>query len=135
MKSFVLAVTLAAALPAAASTALFSSYEGVRQGLLSSSLEEVQQNAARLATQASKAKDAALAQQAEAVAKSRDLASARTAFAALSDEMIRLRNAAEGDRPAVYHCSMVKKSWLQEKGKVGNPYAPSMQMCGELKAE
>jgi hypothetical protein len=69
------------------------------------------------------------------VAASSDLAKARTSFGALSDEMIKMRSSTKGARPAVYACSMLKKSWLQPKGQVGNPYDPSMAMCGELKAE
>jgi hypothetical protein len=30
---------------------------------------------------------------------------------------------------------MVKKSWLQPKGQVGNPYDTAMAVCGELKSE
>lgn len=88
------------------------------------------------ASEASKAKNTAVATQAKAVATSTDLAKAKASFAKLSDEMIKVQKAsAKGQRPAVYYCSMVKKSWLQEKGKVGNPYDASMQMCGELKSE
>lgn len=125
-------VILAAVL---ASTALFSQYEAVRQGFLKGSLDNVKKSAAVLSVEAAKAKQPAVAKQADAVAKSKDLNQARVAFATLSDEMIKVRNASKEKRPAVYYCSMVKKSWLQEKGQVGNPYDSSMQMCGELKAE
>ena len=136
MKRFFLTLALVAALPAMASTTLFSKYEAVRQGLLKSSLKDVQSSAAQLAAEASKAKNTAVATQAKAVATSTDLAKAKASFAKLSDEMIKVqKSSAKGQRPAVYYCSMVKKSWLQEKGKVGNPYDASMQMCGELKSE
>ena len=49
--------------------------------------------------------------------------------------MIKLRATVSGTRPSVYYCPMVKKSWLQPKGDVGNPYDKSMQMCGVLKEE
>lgn len=135
MKRFLLTLALVAALPAMASTTLFTKYEAVRQGFLKSSLKDVQASAAQLAAEASKAKNTAVAAQANAVAKSADLAKAKASFAKLSDEMIKVQSATKGARPAVYYCSMVKKSWLQTKGKVGNPYDASMQMCGELKSE
>jgi hypothetical protein len=128
-----LALILALTLPAFANTApLFAKYESIRQGLLSDSLKDVHAGAKALAAAARTAKQTAIAVKADAVAKSTDLAKARASFAQLSDEMIRIR--AKG-APAVYYCSMVKKSWLQPKGTVGNPYEPNMKTCGELKAE
>jgi hypothetical protein len=134
-KMMILTVAIAAVLPLMASTSLFTGYESVRQGLLKGSLQDVQKSALQLASDAEKAKNPAIASQAKAVASSADLNKARAAFAPLSEEMIKVRSATKGDRPAVYYCSMVKKSWLQEKGKVGNPYDPSMPMCGTLKEE
>ncbi len=132
----VLVAVLALSIPAIASTTtLFTRYEAVRQNLLKRSLDDVKSSAASLAAEARKAKQPAIATKADAVANSANIAAARTGFAALSDELIKVRNGASGTRPAVYHCSMVKKSWLQPKGKVGNPYDPAMAMCGELKAE
>jgi hypothetical protein len=130
-----LLVVLALTFPVFANTGLFTKYEAVRQGLLKSSLADVQKNAAALAKDARTAKNNAVAVQADAVAKSADLVQARTAFGALSDEMVKVQKSTAGTRPAVYYCSMVKKSWLQAKGKVGNPYDSNMAMCGELKAE
>ena len=135
MKKLQFVVALAVSLPLFASPALFSKYEATRQALLKSSLPEVQQSAKVLSAEATKEKNPAIAKQADAVAKSADLATARKAFAPLSDEMIKVRESAKAGRPAVYYCSMIKKSWLQPKGKVGNPYDASMAMCGELKAE
>lgn len=125
-----LIVVLALTFPVYANSGLFSKYEAVRQGFLKSSLPEVQKSAAALASNAQAAKRAAVADAAKAVSVAKNLADARRSFAVLSDEMIKLPG-----RPAVYHCSMLKKSWLQPKGKVGNPYDASMAMCGELKAE
>jgi hypothetical protein len=134
MKKLILILALTA-LPAMANPALFSRYEAVRQGLLKESLADVQKSATALATDASSTKQAALAAKASAVAKAADLKAARTAFGALSDEMIKVREAATGARPAVYYCPMVKQSWLQAKGDIGNPYDKAMQTCGMLKAE
>ena len=130
-----LLVVLALTFPVLANPALFTKYESVRQSLLKSDLAGAQKTAAALANDAKAAKNAAVTELAQSVAKSKDIASARRAFGMLSDEMIKVRNGAKGARPAVYYCSMVKKSWLQPKGKVGNPYDSSMAMCGELKSE
>ncbi len=134
MKRLIAAV-LALTFPIFASPALFTSYETIRQSLLKNDLATTQKNAAALAANAKKAKNATIVEFAQSVEKSRDLAGARRAFGPLSDEMIKVRNGAKGARPAVYYCSMVKKSWLQAKGQVGNPYDSSMAMCGELKSE
>ena len=107
----------------------------VRQSLLKEDLAAAQKHAAALAIAAKTAKNATVTEFAQSVAKSRDLPSARRSFAALSDEMIKVRNATKGARPAVYFCPMVKKSWLQPKGQVGNPYDKAMEVCGEIKSE
>jgi hypothetical protein len=130
-----LALALALTFPVLANPALFTKYESVRQSLLKSDLAGAQKHAAALATDAKKAKNTTVSEFAQGVAKSRDIAAARRNFAALSGEMIKVRNAAKGARPAVYHCPMVEKSWLQPKGQVGNPYDSAMLSCGVLKAE
>lgn len=128
-------VVLALTFPLFANPTLFTKYETVRQSLLKSDLAAAQKNAAALAVDAKKAKNATVVDLAQSVEKSRDLAGARRAFGLLSEEMIKVRNSVKGARPAVYYCSMVKKSWLQPKGQVGNPYDSSMARCGELKSE
>ena len=133
MKKLLLALALT--FPVLANPTLFTKYESVRQSLLKSDLAGAQKHAAALATDAKKEKIATVAELAQAVEKSRDMAGARRAFSMLSDEMIKVRNGAKGARPAVYYCPMVKKSWLQPKGQVGNPYDSAMALCGELKAE
>lgn len=135
MRKLFIAASLVFAVALAASPTLFARYEAVRQGLLSNSLENVHSSAKQLAADARKANQTAVAKQAEAVARSADLAKAREAFAALSDEMIQLRAKTAGARPAVYACPMLKKSWLQEKGTIGNPYDPAMRACGTLSEE
>ncbi len=115
-------------------THIFSNYENARQALLKSSVPDVQSSARQLAAAARAEKQPAIAAKAGAVAAAKDMASARTAFAALSDEMIRFRAGASGDRPAVAYCPMEKKSWLQPKGEITNPYVgPSMRGCGEIR--
>ena len=133
MRKLILALLIAT--PVFANTTLFTKYEAVRQSLLKQDLAGAQKNAAALHAEAAKAKKPTVAEFAQAVEKSRDMDGARRAFGVLSDEMIKVRAAATGKRPAVYYCSMVKKSWLQPKGQVGNPYDSAMALCGELKAE
>ncbi len=121
---------------ALANPVLFAKYEVVRQTLIAESLPKAQSAAAALAAEAKAAKQTSVVAQATAITSAADLKKARLAFSALSNEMITVRNKAKGQRPAVYYCSMEKKSWLQPKGTVGNPYvAQSMRTCGELKAE
>lgn len=128
MKKLLLILVLA--VPAVAHPALFARYENVRQSFLKSSLKSVQTSAKALAADARTVKQPEVAKLADAVAKSPDMAKARVAFGALSNEMIKLRKQAKGARPSVYTCPMVRQSWLQPKGQVGNPYDASMQMCG-----
>ena len=125
------AVLALAAMPLFANTTLFSKYETVRQGLLKEKLADVQSSAKALAAAAKG--NAPVAKAATAVASAKDLKAARTAFGTLSDEMIKVRNAAKGDRPAIGFCPMVNKSWLQAKGEIGNPYDKSMEKCGVIK--
>ena len=133
MRNLLLALALILAVPALADTTLFTKYEAVRQGLLAQKLADVQSSAKGLAAAATQAKNADVTATAEAVAAAKDLKSARNAFAALSDQMIKVRNAAKGDRPMIGFCPMVNKSWLQAKGEIGNPYDAAMAQCGMLK--
>ena len=130
------AVLALIATPVFASPALFNKYETVRQGLLKNSLQDVKSSAKALATAATAEKNPIVAKAAEALAKSADMKVARENFGALSDEMIKVRNEAKGDRPAIAYCPMVKKSWLQSKKvDMGNPYEPAMKECGIFKSE
>jgi hypothetical protein len=134
MRFKLFAVLALAATPAFANTTLFTKYENVRQGLLKQSLEDVHSSAKALSAAAKAAKNAEIQQAADAVAKSADLKVARTAFGPLSDEMIKVRDAAEDEKkPAVAFCPMVNKSWLQARGEIGNPYDPAMAKCGMFK--
>lgn len=65
-----------------------------------------------------------------------DIAAAREAFFLLSKRLARYREMVGGERPAVAYCPMVKKSWLQPLGEIGNPYhGQSMPRCGEIVSE
>ncbi len=130
------AVLALIATPVFANPTLFAKYETVRQGLLKNSLKDVQTSAKTLADAATAEKNETIANAADAVAKSADLDKARAAFSSLSEEMIKLRADAKGDRPAIAYCPMVRKSWLQSKDdKIGNPYEPAMKECGMFKKE
>lgn len=133
MRNKFLAVFALAAMPLFANTTLFSKYEAVRQGLLNEKIADVQSSAKVLAAEAAKANNATVAKAAQSVSGAKDLKAARAAFGTLSDEMIKVRNAAKGDRPMIGFCPMVNKSWLQAKGKIGNPYDSAMAACGMLK--
>lgn len=129
------AFLLAAALPVfAEQQPLLAKYEAARQGLLKNSVADVQSAAKDLAAAARAGKNAQLATKADALARAATVKDARNAFAAVSDEVIKLRDASTGDRPAVAYCSMEKKYWLQPKGAIANPYVDAgMRACGEIK--
>jgi hypothetical protein len=120
----------------AGSTNLFKPYEEARKAMVAASLPDVQKAAATIVTVAVAEKQQAVAKRARALVKARDLDEAKTAFAALSNEMIKVRAKASGDRPIVVYCPMEEKSWLQPKGTVDNPYVDAgMRTCGEVKAQ
>jgi len=125
---------IAASLPLFASTTLFPSYESTRQALMTQNVPKIQSAAAALAKDARAAKQDAVAAKADALAKAASFPAAKSAFAALSDEMVHYRTAMKAREPIVVYCSMEKKSWLQPTGTVVNPYVdPSMRSCGEVR--
>jgi predicted RND superfamily exporter protein len=71
--------------PRAEAQPLFPRYELLRQSLLTESLDGVRSNAAGLASDARASKQAEIAKDADALAKSNDIEAARHAFATLSD--------------------------------------------------
>ena len=120
----------------AGQTKLFENYESVRQALLSGSLDDVQRTANDLEDVARTEKQNGIAERASALAAAADLKGARDSFAMLSEEVIRFRDARSGNRPVVVYCSMEKKSWLQPKGAITNPYMDeSMRSCGEVRKD
>ena len=134
MRKLIVVLALIAMPLMAAQTKIYSAYESTRQALLNGSVPQIQLTAKQLALAARAGKQETIAAKADAVSAARDLATAKSAFAALSDEVIRLRAADSGDRPVVVYCSMEKKSWLQPKGAINNPYvAASMRSCGEIR--
>ena len=127
-----IALSVAAAAP---KDPIFATYEEARQALLKSSLPDVKSAAAHIATAAQAGNQRAIGDRAAALSQASDMKAARTAFAALSDEMIKYRaTRTGGEKTAVVYCPMEKKSWVQPAGSVSNPYvAASMRACGEVK--
>lgn len=78
-----------------------------------------------------------LAQQAEALASAKDLATARDAFKSLSDSLISYLKEQKVPAETYYvaYCPMAKASWLQTGKTIMNPYmGASMVHCGQIKA-
>lgn len=118
---------------AADSDPVFTSYEAGRQALIKGSISDIRKSAKGIAVAADAARQPAIKEKATVLGRSEDLKSARIAFAAISDEVIRYRETRGGDRPIVAYCPMEKKSWLQPDGKIDNPYvAQGMRTCGEV---
>ena len=76
-----------------------------------------------------------VAKQAEILAGTRNLSSAREAFKPLSKSLIQYLADHNITRPYVeVYCPMAKASWLQMGLKINNPYmAGSMRSCGTIK--
>jgi len=78
-----------------------------------------------------------VAEQADALAKAKDLAAAREAFKPLSKSLIQYLNDhnVSGTYTEVY-CPMAKASWLQKGDKIDNPYMEaSMRGCGHIQTK
>jgi Cu(I)/Ag(I) efflux system membrane fusion protein len=118
---------------------VFDGYIKVQQTLALDSIEGVAATGAAMAKaiqgDSMKMLPPAAAQQSEALAKAKDLESARAAFKALSESLIEY---AKGQKAATgtYHvayCAMAKASWLQTGLTIVNPYmGKSMLHCGQF---
>ena len=76
----------------------------------------------------------ALAEEGAAIANAQTIASARDAFAVLSEHAIKLAAGQSGYY--VVNCPMLKKDWVQPSGTISNPYAgSSMPTCGMIKKQ
>ncbi len=75
-----------------------------------------------------------VAKQAEILAGTRDLSSAREAFKPLSKSLIQyLADHKIASAYVEVYCPMAKASWLQTVDKIDNPYlGASMRGCGEI---
>lgn len=119
--------------------AVLGHYEVVRQILLKDTVAGIPAHAQAIGKLA-KSAPAGLAPQiaaaASRLAAARDLTAARNAFYELSKPMVRWREASGsigGRSHVVAYCTMSRRSWLQPKGEIGNPYyGKSMARCGEV---
>lgn len=121
--------------PAATTTqnALLLNYENARLALIDGSPRDVQIAAKGITNAADRAGQRAIGNRSAKLEDAQDLAAARQAFAVLSDEIIEYHRAHPTGELAVASCSMEKKSWLQPKGRISNPYVDDdMRRCGEF---
>jgi hypothetical protein len=119
---------------------VYDDYLKIQTELVKDSLKGVADNAAAIAKAVRgdemKMLPSEVATQADALAKAKDLKSAREAFKPLSASLIKYladNKAGKG----VYHeayCPMAKASWLQSGKDIKNPYlGKEMPDCGVLK--
>jgi hypothetical protein len=120
---------------------LMKPYEEIRQALVLDSLDGVAEKAAAIGEKADQTADdenlLKISGFARQLSEASDLEGARGAFYELSKVMVRYRSKVGGEGlPVVAYCSMLKKSWLQPEGEIGNPYyGQSMAVCGEVVGE
>ena len=119
---------------------VYDSYLKIQTELVKDSLKGVSENAIAIAKAVRgddmKMLPSDVATQADALAKAKDLKSAREAFKPLSNSLIKyLADNKAG--AGVYHeayCPMAKASWLQSGKDIKNPYlGQEMPSCGVLK--
>lgn len=119
--------------------AVFDGYIQIQTALAGDSLEGVATSAQAIAKSVKEDKantfSAALGQQAEGVAKAKNLAAAREAFKPLSESLIQFaaKDTAVSSLYRQAHCPMAKASWLQTGTTVSNPYmGKAMLRCGQF---
>ena len=121
--------------------AVFDSYITVQGALAQDSLKGVSTAATAMAkaiqADSKKALSPKVAQQTQALANAKDLATARDAFKSLSDSLIQYlkdQKVAAGSYYVAY-CPMAKASWLQTDKTIMNPYmGKGMLHCGQIKS-
>lgn len=119
--------------------AVFDGYAQIQTALAGDSLDGVAASAQAIAQAVKDDKastfSATIGQQAEAVAKAKDLAAAREAFKPLSESLIKFaaKDAAVSGVYQKAYCPMAKASWLQTGATVSNPYmGKAMLRCGQF---
>jgi Protein of unknown function (DUF3347) len=119
---------------------VYAHYLKIQTELAKDSIKSVDEEAGAIAKaiegDAMKMLPAETARQAKALAETKDLKAARTAFKPLSDSLIKYladHNVAKGTYVEVY-CPMAKAGWLQADKSVKNPYmGKAMLTCGVVK--
>jgi Cu(I)/Ag(I) efflux system membrane fusion protein len=116
---------------------VYDHYLKIQADLANDSLTGVAENANAItkAVQSdAKMLPAEVGAQAEALAKAKDLRTARAAFKPLSDTLIKYL--ADHKARSAYvevYCPMARASWLQADKNVNNPYmGQAMSRCGEI---
>jgi len=117
---------------------VYGDYLKIQASLAKDSMTGVTENADAIAkaVQAdAKTLPAAVATEAETLAKAPDLKSARAAFKPLSDSLIQyLADHKAKDAYVQVYCPMANASWLQADKTVKNPYmGKAMSDCGEIR--
>ena len=130
----------AAILPKSVQT-VFDHYIKIQTALAEDSIENVRASAATIRNSVQSDPDktlpAAVAEQAEALAKAGDIKSAREAFKLLSDSLLKYLagNKAHASHYVRVYCPMAKARWLQTGTAVNNPYfGKSMAGCGKIES-
>ena len=107
-------------------------YEDASKALSKDDLAWAKRAATKLATNAKKANQTAIAEHAQAIAKSPPLEGARTHFMAGSRDAEKLAQGRQGYY--VLTCLMEKADWVQTTKGVANPYlGQQMPTCGQIK--
>jgi len=118
---------------------VFDNYLKIESALANDSTNGVAASASAIATavrsDSMKMLSPEMAAQADALAKTKDLASARAVFKRLSKSLIKYL--ADYNITSAYvevYCPMAKASWMQKDKKINNPYmGGSMRSCGTIK--
>jgi hypothetical protein len=118
---------------------VLNNYFQLQNALVKDSLEGVASAAEEIAksvrADSAKVLSATIAEQADAVAKAKDLEAARSAFKALSESLVNYANEQKIKGLYVAYCPMAKASWLQTEKVVLNPYmGMAMPHCGQIKS-
>ena len=120
---------------------VYDNYITVKDALAQDSLKEITTAGTAMAKaihgDSMKMLSPKVAQQAEALAKAKDLETARDAFKSLSDSLISYLKDQKVPAGAYYiaYCPMAKASWLQTSKTILNPYmGTSMVHCGQIKS-
>jgi hypothetical protein len=121
--------------------AVFDSYITVQGALAQDSLKGASTAATAMAKaiqgDSNKALSPKVAQQTQALANAKDLATARDAFKSLSDSLIQYLKDQKVPAGSYYvaYCPMAKASWLQTDKTIMNPYmGKGMIHCGQVKS-
>jgi Cu(I)/Ag(I) efflux system membrane fusion protein len=120
---------------------VFDNYIKVQGTLAQDSIEGIGSTAGAMAevirSDSMKRLSPKIAEQAEALAKAKDLEAARAAFKALSESLIGYLKEQRVSAGSYYvaYCPMAKASWIQTDKTIINPYmGKGMIHCGQIKS-